>query len=58
VRNPAVKALFATRWASHPDCRGAAENAAACWTLIQHQGIVTPVSIARDSQVVRVGGNL
>ncbi|MGJ4854876.1 YiiX/YebB-like N1pC/P60 family cysteine hydrolase [Labrys sp. La1] len=58
VRNPAVKALFATRWASHPDCRGAAGNAAACWTLIQHQGIVTPVSIARDSQVVRVGGNL
>lgn len=58
VRNPAVKALFARRWASHPDCKGTAGNAAACWTQIQDQGIVTPVSIARDNQVERIGGNL
>ena len=58
VRAPAVKALFARRWASHPDCQGTAHDAAACWALIQDQGIVTPVSIARDSQVERIGGNL
>ncbi|MDZ5451707.1 YiiX/YebB-like N1pC/P60 family cysteine hydrolase [Labrys sedimenti] len=58
VRTPAVKALFARRWASHPDCKGKAANATACWARIQDQGIVTPVSIARDDQVDRVGGNL
>lgn len=58
VRNPTVKALFAQRWASHPDCKGTAGDAAACWTRIQDQGIVTPVSIAHDNRVERVGGDL
>lgn len=58
VRNRAVKVLFARRWASHPECRGTVRNADACWTRIQDQGIVTPISIARDAKVERVGGNL
>lgn len=56
IRNRAVKALFARRWASHPDCK-TLDDASACWRRVQDQGIVTPIGIARDSQLERVGGN-
>ena len=56
-RNAKVKALFLSRWLSHPDCKGVARDAASCWKLIQGQGIVTPISIAEDRQVERIYSN-
>lgn len=43
--------IFLSRWEQHPDCGGDME---ACWSVIEDQAIVTPISIARDGQVEQV----
>lgn len=55
VDNPAVRALFSARWEKHPDCQGT--DQAGCWQRIQEQLLITPASIAADSQVTRVFSN-
>ena len=53
VGNEAVRALFLKRWRQHPDCKKA-EDAQACWAIMQDQRIVTPASLAVDKRVVQV----
>jgi hypothetical protein len=55
LNNAAVRQIFLQRWRLHPDCRGLDERA--CWARIQNQRLVTPLSIARDPDVVRVYSN-
>ncbi len=50
IADAAVTALIAARWQKHPDCM-AAGSAEACTRIIQDQPIVTPASIAADSDV-------
>jgi len=46
----AVTALIADRWRKHPDCKGAA-SMTDCVQTIRDQPIVTPASIAEDTDV-------
>jgi hypothetical protein len=55
VSSPAVAALFARRWQQHPDCKGLDQQT--CWRKIQNQRLVTPASIAGDSDVRLVYSN-
>ena len=48
---PEGRAIFLARWQDHPDCQADGSDRNSCWTLIQEQEIVTPVSIAEDSKV-------
>ena len=50
IGDAAVAALIADRWERHPDC-ATAESAEACTRIIADQPIVTPASIAADSDV-------
>ena len=50
IADAAVTALIAARWQKHPDCWSAG-SAEACTRIIQVQPIVTPASIAADSDV-------
>lgn len=50
IADAAVTALIAARWQKHPDCK-AAGSAEACTRIIAGQPIVTPASIAADSDV-------
>ena len=50
IGDGAVAALIAARWQKHPDCKSAG-SAEACTRIIQDQPIVTPASIAADSDV-------
>ncbi len=50
IADAAVTALIAARWRKHPDCKSAG-SAEACTRIIQDQPIVTPASIAADSDV-------
>jgi hypothetical protein len=50
IADAAVAALIAARWQKHPDCKSAG-SAEACTRIIQDQPIITPASIAADSDV-------
>lgn len=50
IGDGAVTALIERRWRKHPDCQGAA-SVADCVQVIQDQPIVTPASIAEDTDV-------
>ena len=56
VDDGSVVQLLAERWRQHPRCTGLA-SADACWQAIQDQPIVTPASIAADSQVTPIYSN-
>lgn len=56
IDDGAVVQLLAKRWRQHPRCTGLA-TAEACWQAIQDQPIVTPASIAADSQVALIYSN-
>lgn len=51
IDTPEGRAIFLARWQDHPDCRANGSGRDGCWTQIQGQEIVTPVSIAEDSKV-------
>lgn len=48
------RAIFLSRWEQHPDCLAAGLDREGCWSQLQDQDIVTPVSIALDPQVQQV----
>jgi hypothetical protein len=54
MEQPAVKALFAARWQTHPDCQGKADSAGACWKIVLTLPIVTPISLAQDASMQRI----
>ena len=58
ISTPAARKLIKERWRAHPLCKAKrAENFQACYDLILDQTLVTPASIARDSQVETIYTN-
>jgi hypothetical protein len=57
VNNFAVRSLFEQRWHMHPLCQGSSMNERACWALMMDQPIITPVSIAHDSNLTQIYSN-
>ena len=51
IDTPEGRAIFLARWQDHPDCQADGSGRDGCWTLIQEQEIVTPISIAEASRV-------
>ncbi|MCD4512154.1 hypothetical protein LQT97_13040 [Brucella pseudogrignonensis] len=51
IDTPEGRTIFLARWQDHPDCRAEGTDRDGCWTLIQDQVIMTPVSIAEESTV-------
>lgn len=54
IDTPEGREIFLSRWQEHPDCLADGLDRDGCWSLVQGQEIVTPVSIALDPGVERV----
>lgn len=58
VNNPAVSRLIKQRWEKYPQCRAKGlRTLEACLPLIYDQELITPASIANDSQLTLVYSN-
>lgn len=58
VNNPAVSRLIRQRWEKYPQCRAKdLRTLEACLPLIYDQELITPASIANDSQLTLVYSN-
>lgn len=55
--NPPVKKLIEKRWQRHPECKAQNYTFEECYEHILNQDIVTPASIARDTQFVEIYSN-
>lgn len=52
INNFAVRKIIATRWQMDPGCQARhAPNFAACYAIILHRQIITPVSLSRDPRL-------
>lgn len=51
IDNFAVKKIIKARWRLDPDCQKKAADFQACYTIIQHRMIITPVSLSRDARL-------
>lgn len=56
--NPPVRELIASRWQRHPLCQDKGMTFEACHARILDQTLVTPISLARDTEVTKVCGNM
>lgn len=54
IDTPEGREIFLARWQDHPDCLADGLDRDGCWSLVQDQAIVTPVSIALDPNVEQV----
>jgi hypothetical protein len=54
IDTPEGREIFLSRWQEHPDCLADGLDREGCWSLVQDQEIVTPLSIALDPGVERV----
>lgn len=56
VDNPVVRKLVKTRWRKHPACKGI-KNFDACWTKMLEDTLVTPESVAEDTNLKKIYSN-
>lgn len=55
--NPLVRKLIESRWQRHPACKAKGYDFDACYQHILQQSLVTPESIAGDTQLVKIYSN-
>lgn len=56
LNNSTVQRLFEQRWRDHPSCKKV-KTSAECWDKVMDQKLITPVSLARDSNLERIYTN-
>ena len=54
VDNSVVRSLIKSRWRKHPLCTKSVKKFEECWNIILNDELVTPESIARDSNLEKI----